>query len=74
MCHGMVLANGGVLTYHHAVCLSNHPPLPGNSYPKENPLPSFIDTITLAPVDRAPNGEAIMEVGFRRTILSKFHS
>ncbi|KAL4903687.1 hypothetical protein BDW74DRAFT_156000 [Aspergillus multicolor] len=40
--HGLVLANGGVLSYHHTVILSTQP-RPDSSYPGWNPLPSHLN-------------------------------
>ena len=37
---GLILANGGVLTYQHAVCLSSHPRKHNDRYPPINPLPA----------------------------------
>ncbi|KAM0693083.1 hypothetical protein Q7P36_007640 [Cladosporium allicinum] len=37
---GLILANGGVLTYQHVVCLSSHPRKDGSAYPSVNPLPA----------------------------------
>jgi hypothetical protein len=37
---GLILANGGVLTYQHVVCLSSSPRRDGSSYPSANPLPA----------------------------------
>lgn len=31
--NGLVLANGGVLSYQHAICLSSRPRKPGSPYP-----------------------------------------
>ena len=60
--NGLILANGGVLTYQHVVILSSRPRSDGTSYPSANPLSAN------PPKDRAPtieeeaNGEAIIEV------------
>ncbi|KAL2872288.1 uncharacterized protein BJX67DRAFT_2031 [Aspergillus lucknowensis] len=40
--NGLVLANGGVLSYHHTVILSTQPQ-PDSPYPAWNPLPSNLD-------------------------------
>lgn len=39
---GLVLANGGVLSHHHAVCLSRRPRSDGAPYPNRNPLPQHV--------------------------------
>ena len=62
--HGLVLANGGVLTYQHVICLSSRPRANGQSYPAHNPLPSILDHNTVPHIDEAAEGEAIIEVRF----------
>lgn len=56
--HGLVLANGGVLSYQHAVCLS--------SRPRDSPYPDSSRTAadsTDAPrVDEEASGPAVIEV------------
>lgn len=59
---GLVLANGGVLTYQHVICLSSRPRADGQPYPAHNPLPSVLDHITTPPIDDTAEGEAIIEV------------
>lgn len=39
---GLVLANGGYMSYHHAVCLSRGPREDGSQYPNRNPLPQHV--------------------------------
>jgi len=54
--HGLVLANGGVLSYQHAVCLST---LPGNdAYPNGTRL---VDADPSPSVDETANGSAVIE-------------
>lgn len=61
--YGLVLANGGLLTYQHAVCLSSHPRSGDSPYPVENPLPALITDVPVPAVDvRAEEGEAVVEV------------
>jgi hypothetical protein len=60
--HGLVLANGGLLTYQHVVCLSNHPRRDGSAYPGKNPLPDVLDDLPVTLVDDRAEGEAIVEV------------
>lgn len=56
---GLVLANGGVLTYQHALCLSKIPRRDGSAYPDVKPLP--ID-IAVPTVTAEAEGEAVIEV------------
>lgn len=59
---GLVLANGGVLTYHHAVVMSNTPPGAHHRIPGANPLKAVIDDIPIPPLDTKPHGAAAIEV------------
>lgn len=60
--HGLVLANGGVLSYQHVVCLSSSPRASGSDYPRQNPLPELVSDITTPPVDTQAEGTATIEV------------
>ena len=60
--HGLVLANGGILSYHHTVCLSIRPRADGSSYPSQNPLPEFSRDITSPAIAVKANGCAVIEV------------
>lgn len=40
---GLILANGGMLTHQHALCLSAHPRGDKRTYPQRNPLPTVVD-------------------------------
>ncbi|KAF2840135.1 hypothetical protein M501DRAFT_952176 [Patellaria atrata CBS 101060] len=67
---GLILANGGVLTYQHAVCLSSKPRADGKPYPDHNPLPLVLDDVPGPPVEAQAEGEAVIEtytVSFSRT-------
>jgi len=65
--HGLVLANGGLLTYQYVVCLSSQP---GNSpYPPKTSLPDRLADEPIHDVDEQASGEAIIEV--RISFLSK---
>ncbi|KAF7881527.1 hypothetical protein EAF00_011896 [Botryotinia globosa] len=44
--NGLILANGGVLTYQHVVCLSTKPKSDGNKYQDGNPCPNIVQSIT----------------------------
>jgi hypothetical protein len=58
--NGLVLANGGVATYQHVVCLSTQPR--NSPYPAENPLPTILDDEPIPSIDEKAAGEAIIEV------------
>ena len=60
--NGLVLANGGVASYQHVVCLSTLPRKDRVAYPKENPLPSLIRDMPVPQIATKPEGEAIIEV------------
>lgn len=60
--HGLVLANGGVATHQHVVCLSTKPRKDGCPYPEKNPLPHLVEDVFCPPVDARAEGEAIVEV------------
>lgn len=67
--NGLILANGGWLTYQHAICLSSTPRKTG-SYPEKNPLPETMSSSTPT-VDAEAEGEAVIEV--RSLLLRKHH-
>lgn len=57
---GLVLANGGALTYQHAVVLSSSPRPRGSSYPEQNPLPELLELDVPSMAERA-EGEGVVE-------------
>lgn len=57
---GLILANGGVATYQHVVCLSTQPRTA--PYPKENPLPPILNDEPVPTIDEKAEGEATIEV------------
>jgi hypothetical protein len=59
--NGLVLANGGVVTYQYVVCLSKNPR--DSHYPDRNPLPDRLD-VSVPIVDEKAEGEATIEVSF----------
>jgi hypothetical protein len=61
--NGLVLANGGVLTYQHVICLSSKPRKDFADYPREKPLPEYVDVPVPKFVDQA-EGAASIEVRF----------
>lgn len=58
--NGLVLANGGFLSYQHALCLSSEPRREGPSYPDSRGSSSAV-VGTPAPVEAFAQGEAIVE-------------
>ena len=59
---GLVLANGGVVTYQAAVCLSRSPRRDGLPYPTVNPLPEVTTDVQTPTVDAVAEGDATIEV------------
>ena len=59
---GLVLANGGLATYHFVVWLSRSPRRDGLPYPTQNPLPDVITDVQIPPVDDQAEGDAVIEV------------
>ena len=59
---GLVLANGGVVTYQHVVCLSSSPRRDGTPYPTSAPLPEMITDVQSPDVDEYADGDATVEV------------
>jgi hypothetical protein len=58
---GLVLCNGGVLSYQYAVVLSKEPRV-GGDYPLGNTLPDAITDVAVPELDYAADGEAVVEV------------
>ena len=60
--HGLVLANGGVVTYEHTVCLSSQSPKPGWAYPVHNsPIESAV-SVPSPEIELHPSGLGVIEV------------
>jgi len=59
--NGLVLANGGCLTYQHVMCLSSQSPTRDRPYPEKNLLPDSLKSV-MPHVDVVAEGEAIIEV------------
>ncbi|KAH8704740.1 hypothetical protein BGW36DRAFT_1118 [Talaromyces proteolyticus] len=57
----LVLANGGVLSYQHVVCLSANPRSDGRFYPQKNPLPEKITDVPIPTIVEVAEGEAVIE-------------
>lgn len=63
--NGLVLANGGVLTYQHVVCLSSAPQKEHHrQYAAKSPLPPYVDSSAAPEFDDQTNGNASIEVSF----------
>ena len=59
--NGLILANGGVLSYQHAICLSTRPRKNGTHYPNKKMLPAEPAT-QIPPTDMEAHGKAKIEV------------
>jgi hypothetical protein len=60
--NGLVLANGGTVTYQYVVCLSNKPR--NSPYPESNSLPDPLEDEEIPKVDEKAEGEVVIEVSF----------
>jgi hypothetical protein len=66
--NGLVLANGGVMTYQHVVILSSQPRRDRTPYPSVNPLSTNPSKDPAPPIEEEAQGDAIIEVNsFRST-------
>ncbi|EXJ89109.1 hypothetical protein A1O3_02173 [Capronia epimyces CBS 606.96] len=59
--HGLILANGGWMTYEHALCLSTLRRRDGIPYPAEPPLSEHVTDVAVPSVDAQAEGEAVIE-------------
>jgi hypothetical protein len=59
--NGLILANGGTLTYQHVICLSSKPRA-RSSYPDKNPLPESLEDESAPEVDIEATGNVVIEV------------
>lgn len=59
---GLILANGGMVTYQHAVCVSRIPRRDGTVYPQNNPLPEKITDVSVPVIVFEASGDALIEV------------
>lgn len=70
--NGLILANGGVLSYQHAVCMSSSRPNRDATYPDSKVLEAF-ETDPIPPFDFEAEGQAKIEVsGIRVFSLAMF--
>lgn len=61
--NGLILCNGGLLTYQYVVCLSSKPRSGNTPYPEKNPLPDHVTGDFPSPdTNEKPVGEAVIEV------------
>jgi hypothetical protein len=67
--NGLILANGGVLSYQHVIILSSYPRT--TTYPTQNPLPNAITDIPVPEIEGKPLGEAVIEVRTPRAFSSR---
>ncbi|KAK5134513.1 hypothetical protein LTR08_006430 [Meristemomyces frigidus] len=58
---GLVLANGGVVTYQNVVCLSSNPRKDGAPYPDSAPLPEMVTDVQVPEVEMKAEGDATVE-------------
>lgn len=59
--NGLILANGGFLSYQHAICISTRPRKTPDSYPDSGALHSG-PADPIPPIDSEAEGEAKIEV------------
>lgn len=59
---GLILANGGWVTYQHVVCLSSSPRSDGLPYPDTPPLPKYVTDVQIPKVVEEAEGDAAIEV------------
>ena len=59
--HGLILANGGVLTYQHVICLSTVPRGMEAPYPGRNPLPETLSFLPDFEIENLAEGEPVIE-------------
>lgn len=71
--NGLILANGGVVTYQAVICLSRSPRRDGLPYPTTNPLSDIITDVQTPLVEVKAEGDAIIEVGASSSI-SMWHT
>lgn len=60
--NGLILANGGVMTYQHVVILSSQPRKDRTSYPSASPLSDIPSKDPAPTIEEEAKGEAIIEV------------
>ncbi|KAK4505899.1 hypothetical protein PRZ48_003864 [Zasmidium cellare] len=58
---GLILANGGWVTYQHVLCLSRSPRSDGLPYPDANPLPKYVTDVFIPKIAEQAEGNATIE-------------
>jgi hypothetical protein len=71
--NGLILANGGTVTYQHVICLSSKPRA-RPSYPDANPLPESLEDESAPEVDKDATGNVVIEVSQSLESCSLFTS
>lgn len=66
---GLVLCNGGVLSYQYVVVLGKEPR--GSAYPVEDALPEYVDDVEVPELAVGAEGECVVEVCCARYLGSK---
>lgn len=66
---GLILANGGVLSYQHCIILSSQPRK--TAYPDKNPLPETITDIPVPVIEGKPEGEAVIEASYPSWLITQ---
>ncbi|KAF2673609.1 hypothetical protein BT63DRAFT_421745 [Microthyrium microscopicum] len=59
--NGLILANGGTLTYQHVICISSSPRADGSGYPEQDMLPENLEHLPKPRVTRDAVGEVTIE-------------
>ena len=59
---GLILANGGWITYQHVVLLSRSPRSDGLPYPDQAPLPKLVTDVHVPTIVEQAEGDAVVEV------------
>lgn len=59
--NGIILANGGVLSYQHAICISSQPRRNNTPYPDSNAIRNMVKEVVPV-IDMAAEGKATIEV------------
>ncbi|KAK0251644.1 hypothetical protein LTR91_002434 [Friedmanniomyces endolithicus] len=71
---GLILANGGVATYQHVICLSYKPRRDGHPYPDCNPLPEYVTDVQVPAIEEKADGIATIEASYTPvTLRSRRH-
>ena len=67
--NGLILGNGGVLTYENAICLSTRPRNSEEAYPVIEKLPLTAPKQMAPPIHKQATGEAVIEVSISEAPL-----